>query len=86
MEDLEGRGPRVGPPGVGEYPGDPGQLSTRSVESWATKLSRRQAAEKIVGTRPRKWGANAEGVQKERKRHGSIHRIPADRFPGFVVS
>ena len=37
MEDLEGRGPREGPPGVGGYPGDPGQLSTLIIKFWAIK-------------------------------------------------
>ena len=37
MEDLEGRGPREGPPGVGGYPGDPGELSTLIIKFWGTK-------------------------------------------------
>ena len=84
MEDLEGRGPREGPPGWGGYPGDPGELSTRSVESWGTKLSRRQAAEKMSEIVEEAKGTNAEGVQKERKRQQctrfSIPRIPTLRF------
>ena len=52
---------------MGGYPGDPGQLSTRSVESWATKLSRRQAAEKIVGTRPESGERTPKAFRKNEK-------------------
>ena len=67
------RGSR-GYPGVGGYPGDPGDLSIGRPKLWQLKVSRRQAAEKI-GTEPlKKRETAAEGGQ-----HGRLC-VRAERF------
>ena len=60
MEDLEGRGPRVGPPGVGGYPGDPGELST--------EVSNPGELSSAAARRPKKCGSSLQKVGNQRRR------------------
>ena len=58
---------------MGGYPGDPGDLRTRSVKSWGLKVSRRQAAEKMLGIVP-------ESGRERRRRSERTKKATVDSF------